>query len=309
MKHKKLLVTALLSLSLGLVACGNSESKSNAGGSQTQPSNHKHTWTDWEVTEEATCEKEGSKERTCKDCSEKETQKINKKSHEYVDWEGDATHVPVQATCAADGKKFKKCKGCGDIKEEVIAKGAHNFGTETTQTDPVGSKVKVCPTCSKTQISWAASATANAVSGFSKQSDDSMKFSGKSLNAGGKAAEADYVEYKVNSPKQMTGAQMIFDALGHSQGVEIFKTQANDDKPGYILKGDEYVKTDYRIGVIVNGQDATYIPAADFTDVESSERGEYVSPFSINLLAGENTIKFVNQGGYRLQYYNFIILG
>lgn len=303
MKNRKLFSTVLACLSMLVVACGAAPKESASSGA------HKHTWGEWTTTKEATCSEEGSKERTCTGCSEKDVQTISKKSHNYVDWEGDATHVPVAATCQADGKKFKKCSGCGDIKEEKIQKGEHQFGTETTQTDPVGSKVKVCGTCNKTQISWAASATSSAVSGFSKQSDNSMKFSGKSLNAGGKEAEGDYVEYKVNSPKAMTGAQMIFDALGHSQGVDIFKTQENDEKPGYVLKDGEYVKADYRIGVIVNGQEASFTPAADFTDVQSTERGEYVSPFSINLIQGENTIKFVNQGGYRLQYYNFIIIG
>lgn len=304
MKTKKLFLMFVLSMSLGLVACGNGGSKSSV-----VDSNHKHTWGEWVTTKEATCAEEGSKERKCTGCDEKDVQTIKKTSHKYEDWAGDAEHKPVEATCATDGVKFQKCSGCGDIKDIVIPKGEHNFGAETTQTDPVGSKVKVCPTCSKTQISWAASAQSSDVSGFSKQSDGSMKFSGKSLNAGGQEAAGDYVEYKVNSPKVMNGAQMIFDALGHSQGVDIFKTQDNDEKPGYILKDGQYVKADYRIGVIINGVEAAYTPSADFTDVQSTERGQYVSPFSINLNAGENSIKFVNQGGYRLQYYNFIIIG
>ncbi len=70
-----------------------------------------HRWSDWEITEEATSEKDGKRSRTCKLCGEVEEQIISHEGHE---------HQPLQkvdakaATCEENGQEeFWMCELCG----------------------------------------------------------------------------------------------------------------------------------------------------------------------------------------------------
>jgi hypothetical protein len=74
MKKKLSLIFAIIALlavfSLGFTACGG-----DTGGEETCPP---HTWGEWTVTKAATETEDGSKERTCTKCGEKEKQAIPK---------------------------------------------------------------------------------------------------------------------------------------------------------------------------------------------------------------------------------------
>lgn len=103
MKKLLLIVTVLiLSLSVLLSACDDGEIKGKDSGKESKSSatdltssttianstddsgsTHIHTYGEWITVEEATCEKEGSKVRTCS-CGNKETEKLAKVNHNYV---------------------------------------------------------------------------------------------------------------------------------------------------------------------------------------------------------------------------------
>ena len=77
---KKLLCVIVLMLALVcvLASCG-----------------HEHNWSEWETTTEATCTAEGTKERYCLECDEKNVETIptNKKIHkDFADRMADASH-------------------------------------------------------------------------------------------------------------------------------------------------------------------------------------------------------------------------
>ena len=113
---------------------------------QTSSNNHVHTFGEWTIVEDATCNFKGKQERSCS-CGEKETQKIDAFGHtEVVD-------VAVEPTCNTDGKtEGKHCSTCGTIlvaQRKISARhtdGEWVVDTNATCTED-GSKHQVCSVC------------------------------------------------------------------------------------------------------------------------------------------------------------------
>ena len=95
---------------------------------------HEHSWSDWNVTKEATCTEAGEETRTC-ECGESETREIAILAHT------EETIPAVEATCTADGlTEGTKCSVCGEIlvaQEVVPALGHDFFNGECTRCDEV----------------------------------------------------------------------------------------------------------------------------------------------------------------------------
>ncbi len=117
-----------------------------------------HTFSDWKITTESTCTKEGTKERYCEICDVKETKavpvvghsvdletwhyddtehwhecvncsgKSGKEEHDFV--ETDVT----KATCTAEGKVAYECE-CGQKKTEVLEKLPHSYSEKWSSDD------------------------------------------------------------------------------------------------------------------------------------------------------------------------------
>ncbi len=107
-----------------------------------------HTYSDWVVDTEATCEADGSKHRTCEDCGEVETEVISTTGHAYsTEWT-----IDVAATCTTSGSKSHHCNNCGDKTDvtEIVATG-HTVGEWVVTTDPTcsqeGEKTGFCGSC------------------------------------------------------------------------------------------------------------------------------------------------------------------
>ena len=62
----------------------NTESEQSVESVDTVTTEHRHTWSSWRVTKNATCLEKGQKKRVC-DCGEIETQEISLANHRYVD--------------------------------------------------------------------------------------------------------------------------------------------------------------------------------------------------------------------------------
>lgn len=109
----------------------------------------KHEWSDWTTLSVATCETEGSEERVCNKCGEKEQQPVSALGHNEVPVEA------VAATCTKDGKTAgKRCIYCNKItvQQEVIKARGHNFVTYKYNKDATcltdGTKTATCTRCS-----------------------------------------------------------------------------------------------------------------------------------------------------------------
>ena len=111
-----------------------------------------HKWDEGKVTTEPTCEKEGIKTYTCKNCQTTKTESIKALDHNYSkDWT-----IDQEATCQQEGSKSHHCTRCDSKKDvTVIPKTGHNWdsGVITTKATCTkdGVKTYTCKDCKTTK--------------------------------------------------------------------------------------------------------------------------------------------------------------
>ncbi|MBQ8844530.1 MAG: leucine-rich repeat protein [Clostridia bacterium] len=116
-----------------------------------------HEFNDWLTTSYPTCEEEGQKEHTCKECSYKETEVISALGHNMSEW----TYT-TQPTCTSGGQRVRTClNNCGKSEIETVEKLGHNlkFMEKVDSTCTVdGTKEHYhCDRCNKNYIDETAS--------------------------------------------------------------------------------------------------------------------------------------------------------
>lgn len=125
-----------------------SETKSSQTSTATSAPEHQHTYGDWNVTKQPTCEADGVETRTCTSCGATETRSIAAAGHSYGAWT-----VKTAATCEKDGVKERTCKICGSTETQVIPSTGHNYSAWTTITvatcTTTGERTHSCKTCGK----------------------------------------------------------------------------------------------------------------------------------------------------------------
>lgn len=111
-----------------------------------------HKWDEGKVTTEPTCEKEGIKTYTCKNCQTTKTESIKALDHDYSkEWT-----IDQEATCQQEGSKSHHCTRCDSKKDvTVIPKTGHNWdsGVITTKASCTkdGVKTYTCKDCKTTK--------------------------------------------------------------------------------------------------------------------------------------------------------------
>ena len=114
-----------------------------------------HKWDEGKVTTEPTCEKEGIKTYTCKNCQTTKTESIKALDHDYSkEWT-----IDQEATCQQEGSKSHHCTRCDSKKDvTVIPKTSHTYSNDWTIDKTAtcideGSKSHHCTRCdSKTDV-------------------------------------------------------------------------------------------------------------------------------------------------------------
>ena len=101
----------------------------------------------WSVKVQATCSKEGTKERKCTNsgCTYSETQTIAKKAHTYGDWA-----TTVYPTCFRPGVQRHVCTNCGAEETASIPALTHEYEWVTTKNatcTEAGTKKYTCKYC------------------------------------------------------------------------------------------------------------------------------------------------------------------
>ena len=111
-----------------------------------------HKWDEGKVTTEPTCEKEGIKTYTCKNCQTTKTESIKALDHDYSkEWT-----IDQEATCQQEGSKSHHCTRC-DSKKDVtsISKKEHEWDngivTKEATNKETGIKTYKCKNCSETK--------------------------------------------------------------------------------------------------------------------------------------------------------------
>ena len=105
-----------------------------------------HEWSDWEITEEATCTQSGMQMRTCQICGAAEAVDTDLKPHTFGEWK-----VTKEATCKEEGERVSTCTVCGTEEKQVIEKLPHTFGewkvTKEATCKEEGERVHTCSVC------------------------------------------------------------------------------------------------------------------------------------------------------------------
>lgn len=109
---KRLLLAAAIFVCAFLASCGMKDPY------------HTPAFGDWRVISEATCTKNGLRERVC-ECGEKETEVLNATGHSFGEWE-----TAREVTCTEDGLRERTCY-CGEKETQIIKATGHNFGDWT----------------------------------------------------------------------------------------------------------------------------------------------------------------------------------
>ena len=111
-----------------------------------------HKWDEGKVTTEPTCEKEGIKTYTCKNCQTTKTESIKALGHDYSkEWT-----IDQEATCKQEGSKSHHCTRC-DSKKDVtsISKKEHEWDngivTKEATNKETGIKTYKCKNCNETK--------------------------------------------------------------------------------------------------------------------------------------------------------------
>lgn len=194
---------------------------------------HKHEYSDWVVTEEATCTQIGEKVRTCA-CGEELKEPIDMKEHKYSEWV-----VTIKATCTKDGEQVRKCD-CGAEQTEVVDAIGHKYGDwtivkkATCETD--GQRSREC-SCGEKQTekikatghsygSWkttkAASCTKDGVQTRTCSCGDKEQ---KAISATGHS----WKDATCESAKKCTKCSTTTgSALGHKKGSDGYCTRCGD---------------------------------------------------------------------------------
>ena len=105
-----------------------------------------HNWSDWSVAVPASCEKDGEYVRTCSNCSQKEVKSIPATGHSWSEWS--VTHP---ADCEHDGHKERECLYCHMKQMETLEALGHKWSDWKTVQEPTltseGRREKICSVC------------------------------------------------------------------------------------------------------------------------------------------------------------------
>ncbi len=108
-----------------------------------------HNWSSFEITIEATTEKQGVSTRKCVNsgCDATETKTIPKLSndghtHTYGDWQ--QTKAP---SCTEDGQQSRTCTICNEAESYTVSQLGHIFG-DWSEPDNSGVSRRICSNCS-----------------------------------------------------------------------------------------------------------------------------------------------------------------
>ena len=133
-------------------ASGNPSASGNPGESGDPSGTCEHVYGAWVITNPATCTEDGSRERVCTICGNKENDTISAVGHQW----DEAFTTDKEATCTEDGSESHHCVVCGisDSTTAVVipAKGhkmTRTAGKEATCTEAGNTEYWSCSRCEK----------------------------------------------------------------------------------------------------------------------------------------------------------------
>ena len=109
-----------------------------------------HTYGEWELTTEPTCQKNGEATKTCTVCGDKEKRVVYSVKHDY-------STSTVEPTCTEYGYDLHTCSMCGEsYKDNYVGFTGHQFGDWNIIEEPTcnseGKQERKCSVCGEVEI-------------------------------------------------------------------------------------------------------------------------------------------------------------
>lgn len=98
-----------------------------------------HTWGSWKTVEEASCETDGKRERTCSVCGATEEEALPATGHQWSRWQD-----VVKASCEVEGQRERICEFCEEVETETLPALEHNYKIDGETDEAV---YYVCANC------------------------------------------------------------------------------------------------------------------------------------------------------------------
>lgn len=309
---KKLFTTLALFAALALTSCGGANNSSPAPSSGNQSSSapaHVHTFDTSKWESDAT---QHWHPATC----EHTAQKGDKANHEFEEVAAES----VAPTCSVPGKKVEKCKVCG-YKKETVLTAAHDLQpVEHAQGEgEVKETIQKCSKDNYYQIDFAADDAAATLNNTGDRKSGYVKLSKQVASDG--TGTASYIEYKIYSPVAMKGRFWIaitgntsnyWDRDSKSGAQALYYTY--DDSTTHINTWKNKVELN---GAEVDFENATYkvgdadikfgeLVYSDFGTLADNKGDPIEVPMpEVNLVEGENTLRFTRLTGYAFNMHSF----
>ena len=272
-------------------------------------SNHKHTWTYWETTIEATCAREGEQKRECTVCHEVETRTLGMVGHTWGDW------IMIQEpTCDEPGISETTCVVCGAKERTDVAPIGHEF-TEITTAEAVNTPKMLyfrCNRCFTYAMQWDASeydqnATTGTIRTDTNNGFNGINFTKVQYKNGDTSDAGTHIIYNIFSPVSCNNLGLSF--YIRTKGYPVFDNYEGDTSIGYEYNDNGVLQpSTKRFGLKIND---VKIPLGNDTTggEESGTIGWFDWPVSFKLEAGINRIELYCLGGYRPSISQFQIIG
>ena len=118
-KFLKMTVLLLLMIVCAfMVSCNTTKTPPEA----TSSTQHTHVWSAGTIIQDATCENDGFKTKSCRECGKVEHENIGAKGHAFGEWE-----IMKESTCTTEGQKKRICSICNKSEVQSIASGNHVY--------------------------------------------------------------------------------------------------------------------------------------------------------------------------------------
>lgn len=128
---------------------------------------HVHSYGEWNVSSEATCDEDGLKVRICSECGKVDKETIQSPGHQYGEWQTKAA-----ASCTEDGEEVRICSECGKVDKKTIPAKKHSYTSKTVAptTKSRGYTEHTCTVCGYSyRNQWKAKLTEEETDGGADQ--------------------------------------------------------------------------------------------------------------------------------------------
>ncbi len=245
---KKILAVAVLALGLFAASCDTPVQMPPDQSSACET----HAFGAWQTVQTPSCTEDGSEERSCETCGEKQTRAVSAKGHTPGFWTSS-----VSPTCLAVGEEQRSCTECGFRETREVAARGHYFtewSVNVASCTQGTEKSRFCIYCGEKQTEYF-SAVGHIFGEWILETYPGCDENGKNVRTCAKCGEQ---EYQILAPTghELSGircdkcAEYILPSSGHDLYMLDYEFGIQLDYCYVVRENDEDI---YRITYTVSG--------------------------------------------------------